>query len=205
MIERGLLIILSGPSGVGKGTVRKALFENEQHNLTYSISVTTRKPREGEADGVDYFFKTREQFQEMIENSRLLEYAQYVDNFYGTPIDYVEEQLSAGKDVFLEIEVQGAMKVKKVFPEGLFIFLAPPSLSELKSRIINRGTETVEIVENRMAAAREELEMMEAYDYVVENDEVHLACDRILAIITAEHLKKDRVKHRYESYLEGNE
>ena len=205
MIERGLLIILSGPSGVGKGTVRKALFEHKQHNLNYSISVTTRKPREGEVDGVDYFFRTREAFKDMIENNKLLEYAQYVDNFYGTPVDYVEEQLSAGKDVFLEIEVQGAMKVKKVFPEGLFIFLAPPSLSELKNRIINRGTETIEVVENRMAAAREELEMMEAYDYVVENDEVHLACDRILAIITAEHLKKDRVKHRYESYLEGNE
>lgn len=205
MIERGLLIILSGPSGVGKGTVRKALFEHKQHNLNYSISVTTRKPREGEVDGVDYFFRTREAFEDMIENNKLLEYAQYVDNFYGTPVDYVEEQLSAGKDVFLEIEVQGAMKVKKVFPEGLFIFLAPPSLSELKNRIINRGTETIEVVENRMAAAREELEMMEAYDYVVENDEVHLACDRILAIITAEHLKKDRVKHRYESYLEGNE
>ena len=205
MIERGLLIILSGPSGVGKGTVRKALFEHKQHNLNYSISVTTRKPREGEVDGVDYFFRTREAFEDMIENNKLLEYAQYVDNFYGTPVDYVEEQLSAGKDVFLEIEVQGAMKVKKVFPEGLFIFLVPPSLSELKNRIINRGTETIEVVENRMAAAREELEMMEAYDYVVENDEVHLACDRILAIITAEHLKKDRVKHRYESYLEGNE
>lgn len=203
MIERGLLIILSGPSGVGKGTVRKALFEHEQHNLTYSISVTTRKAREGEVDGVDYFFRTREQFQEMIDHNKLLEYAQYVDNFYGTPVDYVEEQLAAGKDVFLEIEVQGALKVKQVFPEGLFIFLAPPSLSELKSRIINRGTETVEVVENRMAAAREELEMMEAYDYVVENDEVHLACNRILAIITAEHLKKDRVKHRYEVYLEG--
>ena len=105
----------------------------------------------------------------------------------------------------MEIEVQGAMKVKKSFPEGLFIFLAPPSLSELKSRIVNRGTEALDAVENRMAAAREELEMMEAYDYVVENDEVHLACQRILSIITAEHLKKDRVKHRYESYLEESE
>lgn len=205
MIERGLLIILSGPSGVGKGTVRKALFEHEQHNLTYSISVTTRKPREGEVDGVDYFFRTHEEFKQMITHNQLLEFAQYVDNFYGTPIDYVNEQLSKGKDVFLEIEVQGAMKVKDVFPEGLFIFLAPPSLSELKNRIVNRGTETEDVVENRMATAREELEMMEAYDYVVENDEVHLACDRILSIITAEHLKKDRVKHRYESYLEGNE
>ena len=141
----------------------------------------------------------------MIAQNELLEYAQYVDNFYGTPIAYVEAQLSKGKDVFLEIEVQGAMKVKKSFPEGLFIFLAPPSLSELKSRIVNRGTEALDAVENRMAAAREELEMMEAYDYVVENDEVHLACQRILSIITAEHLKKDRVKHRYESYLEESE
>ena len=205
MIERGLLIILSGPSGVGKGTVRKALFEHKQHNLTYSISVTTRNPREGEIDGVDYFFRTREQFEQMIANHELLEFAQYVDNFYGTPISYVKEQIAKGKDVFLEIEVQGAMKVKEVFPEGLFIFLAPPSLSELKNRITSRGTETEDVVQNRMAIAKEELEMMEAYDYVVENDEVHLACERILSIITAEHLKKDRVKHRYESYLEGNE
>lgn len=205
MVERGLLIVLSGPSGVGKGTVRKALFEHEQYNLTYSISVTTRNPREGETDGIDYFFRSREEFQRMIAQNELLEYAQYVDNFYGTPIAYVEAQLSKGKDVFLEIEVQGAMKVKKSFPEGLFIFLAPPSLSELKNRVVNRGTEALDAVENRMAAAREELEMMEAYDYVVENDEVHLACQRILSIITAEHLKKDRVKHRYESYLEESE
>ncbi|MDF2606686.1 MAG: gmk [Bacillales bacterium] len=204
MYEKGLLIVLSGPSGVGKGTVRKEIFSQENANLHYSISITTRKPREGEIDGVDYFFKTKEEFEKMIENNELLEYAQYVGNYYGTPISYVRKCLDEGKDILLEIEVQGAMKVKNVFPEGLFIFLAPPSLGELKNRIINRGTESDELIANRMTVAKEELEMMELYDYVVENDKVEYACDRIKSIITAEHLKKDRVKHRYKKLIEGD-
>ncbi|KML29476.1 guanylate kinase [Priestia aryabhattai] len=202
MIERGLLIVLSGPSGVGKGTVRKALFEQEDIKLQYSISATTRKPREGEVDGVDYFFKPREEFERMIENKKLLEWAEYVGNYYGTPIDYVEQTLSEGKDVFLEIEVQGALQVKEAFPEGLFIFLAPPSLSELKSRIVNRGTETEDLINNRMRVAKEEIELMDAYDYVVENDKVENACARIRAIVTAEHCRRDRISARYKRMLE---
>jgi guanylate kinase len=153
--ERGLLIVMSGPSGVGKGTVRKALFSQPDINLHYSVSVTTRKPREGEVEGVDYFFRTREQFEQMIRENKLLEWAEYVGNYYGTPIDYVEKTLAEGKDVFLEIEVQGAMKVRRAFPEALFIFLAPPSLTELEKRIMGRGTESKELIENRLRAAKE--------------------------------------------------
>jgi guanylate kinase len=202
MRERGLLIVLSGPSGVGKGTVRKALFSQEDTHFEYSISATTRLPREGEVNGVDYFFKSREEFETMIKENRLLEWAEYVGNYYGTPIDYVEKTLSEGKDVFLEIEVQGAIQVKQAFPEGLFIFLAPPSLSELKSRIVNRGTESEDLINNRMKVAKEEIDMMDAYDYVVENDKVENACDRIKAIVTAEHCRRDRVSARYKRMLE---
>lgn len=203
MKERGLLIVLSGPSGVGKGTVRKALFSQPDIQLQYSISVTTRQPREGEVDGVDYFFKTREQFEHMIRNNELLEWAEYVGNYYGTPIEYVEKTLQEGKDVFLEIEVQGAMQVRKVFPEALFIFLAPPSLGELRKRIETRGTESEELIRDRLKAAKEELEMMDAYDYVVENDKVELACERIKAIVVAEHCRRERVAQRYKKMLEA--
>ncbi|KAF0995719.1 guanylate kinase [Geobacillus thermoleovorans] len=199
--ERGLLIVMSGPSGVGKGTVRKALFSQPDINLHYSVSVTTRKPREGEVEGVDYFFRTREQFEQMIRENKLLEWAEYVGNYYGTPIDYVEKTLAEGKDVFLEIEVQGAMKVRRAFPEALFIFLAPPSLKELEKRIVGRGTESKELIENRLRAAKEELEMMDEYDYVVENDEVELACERIKAIVIAEHCRRERVAERYKRML----
>jgi guanylate kinase len=203
MKEKGILIVLSGPSGVGKGTVRKALFE-QSTDLQYSISMTTRKPREGEVDGVDYFFKSREDFEQLIEQNKLLEWAEYVGNYYGTPVDYVQETLDQGQDVLLEIEVQGALQVRKAFSEGLFIFLAPPSLDELKSRIVGRGTETEELVQNRMSAAKEELEMMDAYDYVVENDKVDLAVQRVKAIVTAEHCRRDRVEARYKQLLEEN-
>ncbi|MEC3631693.1 guanylate kinase [Bacillus velezensis] len=202
MKERGLLIVLSGPSGVGKGTVRQAIFSQEDTKFEYSISVTTRNPREGEVDGVDYFFKSREEFERMIENNKLLEWAEYVGNYYGTPVDYVEQTLQEGKDVFLEIEVQGALQVRNAFPEGLFIFLAPPSLSELKNRIVTRGTETDDLIENRMNAAKAEIEMMDAYDYVVENDDIQTACDKINAIVLAEHLKRERVAPRYKKMLE---
>ncbi|AZV47810.1 guanylate kinase [Bacillus halotolerans] len=202
MKERGLLIVLSGPSGVGKGTVRQAIFSQEDTKFEYSISVTTRNPREGEVNGVDYFFKTREEFEQMIANNKLLEWAEYVGNYYGTPVDYVEQTLQEGKDVFLEIEVQGALQVRNAFPEGLFIFLAPPSLSELKNRIVTRGTETDALIENRMKAAKAEIEMMDAYDYVVENDNVETACDKIKAIVLAEHLKRERVAPRYKKMLE---
>lgn len=201
--ERGLLIVLSGPSGVGKGTVRKALFSQPNTNYEYSISMTTRKPREGEVDGVDYFFKTREEFEELIEQGGLLEYAEFVGNYYGTPLKYVQETLEAGRDVFLEIEVQGAQQIREKMPEALFIFLAPPSLSELQKRLIGRGTETEEVIKKRIATAVKELEMMSLYDYVVENDEIQKACDKINAIITAEHCRRERVEKRYLSMVKG--
>lgn len=202
--ERGLLIVLSGPSGVGKGTVRKELFKQPNTNYEYSISVTTRKPREGEVDGVDYFFKTREEFEKMIEEGKLLEYAEFVGNYYGTPLDYVNETLDAGRDVFLEIEVQGAAQIRQKMPEALFIFLAPPSLSELERRLIERGTESEEIISKRIETAKMELEMMKLYDYVVENDEIQKACEKINAIITAEHCRRERVEKRYLSMLKGD-
>jgi guanylate kinase len=202
MQEKGLLIVLSGPSGVGKGTVRKAIFSQQDTEFEYSISMTTRNPREGEVNGVDYFFKSREEFEELIEQDRLLEYAEFVGNYYGTPVDYVRETLDAGKDVFLEIEVKGARQVREKFPEGLFIFLMPPSLNELKNRIVTRGTETDDLINNRLLTAREEIEMMDLYDYIVENDQVDLASERIIAIVKAEHCRRERVEHRYKKLLE---
>ncbi|GEN86554.1 guanylate kinase [Oceanobacillus sp. FSL W8-0428] len=199
--EKGILFILSGPSGVGKGTVRKKLFEEEM-DLQYSISMTTRDKRTGEVDGVDYFYKSREEFEKLIEEGELLEYAQYVNNYYGTPRQYVEETIEKGFDVFLEIEVQGAMQVKKNFPQGVFIFLFPPSLEELKNRIVNRGTESQELVLNRLKEARNEIEMMDAYDYVVVNDKVETAVDKVKAIIKSEHLKRERIAKQYKQILE---
>ncbi|MET3682081.1 guanylate kinase [Alkalibacillus flavidus] len=198
--EKGILFILSGPSGVGKGTVRKALFDQDP-DLAYSISVTTRDPREGEEDGVDYFFKTKEDVQQMIERNELIEYAEYVGNYYGTPKAYVEQTLEQGRDVFLEIEVQGALQVKENFPEGVFIFLFPPSLEELKNRIITRGTEDEGVVRNRLSEAKKEIEMMDAYDYVVVNDDVHAAVRRIESIVESEHLKRERIASQYKKAL----
>jgi guanylate kinase len=203
MQEKGLLIVLSGPSGVGKGTVRKEIFSHPDTAFEYSISMTTRKPRAGEVDGVDYFFKTREEFEELIRQGKLLEYAEFVGNYYGTPVDYVRDTLASGKDVFLEIEVKGARQVREKFPDGLFIFLMPPSLTELKKRIVTRGTETEDIIHNRMLSAREEIEMMELYDYIVVNDKVELACERIKAIVMAEHCRRERVEHIYKKLLEA--
>ncbi|HET7578249.1 MAG TPA: guanylate kinase [Bacillales bacterium] len=202
--DKGILFVLSGPSGVGKGTVCKAL-RKKGTALNYSVSATTRAPREGERNGVDYFFKTRKEFEDMIENDQLLEWAQYVGNYYGTPIDYVKETLAQGKDVLLEIEVQGARKVRRVFSEGVFIFLAPPNLKELKNRILGRGTESEDSVANRLSVAKEEIEMMANYDYVVENDEVDWACERIESIVTAEHCRKDRLINQYLRLLEVDE
>jgi len=202
--KRGLLIVLSGPSGVGKGTVRKELFTQPNTNYEYSVSMTTRNPREGEVDGVDYFFKSRDEFEQLIKEGGLLEYAEYVGNYYGTPLDYVNATLDAGRDVFLEIEVVGAAQVREQVPDGLFIFLAPPSLTALEDRLIGRGTESADIIKSRVMKAREELEMMNLYDYVVENDEVQNACDRINAIVTAEHCRRERVEKIYKQMLKGD-
>ncbi|MBC5635906.1 guanylate kinase [Ornithinibacillus sp. BX22] len=199
--EKGILFILSGPSGVGKGTVRKEVFKRKTE-LRYSISMTTREKRPGEVDGVDYFYKTNDEFEKLIEQGKLLEYAKFVNNYYGTPKDYVLETLDRGHDVFLEIEVQGAMQVKQNFPEGVFIFLFPPSLEELKNRITNRGTEEEDVILNRLKEARNEIEMMDAYDYVVVNDDVDKAVDKIQSIIQSEHCKRERIAAQYKKLLE---
>jgi guanylate kinase len=198
--EKGVLIVLSGPSGVGKGTVCKAL-RGCAPDLVYSVSATTRSPREGEREGVNYFFKTREQFQKLIENDQMLEWAEYVGNFYGTPRNFVEDTLNAGKDIILEIEVQGALKVKQKFPQGIFIFLLPPSLDELESRIVGRGTDSQDSIRNRMSVAVDEIGMLEYYDYAIVNDQVELACSRIQSIIVAEHCRKDRVVNKIKQWM----
>ncbi|OYD06408.1 guanylate kinase [Paludifilum halophilum] len=201
---KGLLIVLSGPSGAGKGTVCSALRKRvSETELIYSVSATTRQPRQGEVDGVNYFFKTRDEFEGMIDRGELLEWARYVDNYYGTPRRFVEEQLNQGRDVLLEIEVQGAKQVKERFPEGVFIFLLPPSLDELRSRILERGTETEETVKDRMNVAVDELEQVYHYDYVVVNDRVESACGRVRSILTAEHCKRERLFHNQPDWLEG--
>ena len=193
MTERGLLIVFSGPSGVGKGTVRQEIFSTPDHKFEYSVSMTTRQKRPGEVDGVDYFFRTREEFEELIKNGQMLEYAEYVGNYYGTPLTYVNETLDKGIDVFLEIEVQGALQVKKKVPDGVFIFLTPPDLDELKDRLVGRGTDSEEVIRQRIERAKEEIALMREYDYAVVNDEVPLAAERVKRIIEAEHFRVDRV------------
>lgn len=200
--ERGLLIVISGPSGVGKGTVRKALFELEGHDLVYSISMTTRAPREGEIDGEDYYFVTHEEFQERIKNDQFLEYAEFVGNYYGTPRDKVDEQLELGKEVVLEIEVQGALQVREKAPDGVFIFIAPPTKEALYRRLLRRGTENPNMIQQRMDKAEREFPLAHKYDYIVVNDEVTNAADRILAIIRAEHAKTERAIYKYKEMLE---
>ena len=198
--EKGLLIVLSGPSGVGKGTVRKEIFDDPTTSYKYSISMTTRNMREGEVDGV-ITFKTKEEFEALIQEDQFIEYAEYVGNYYGTPVQYVKDTMAAGHDVFLEIEVEGAKQVRKKFPDALFIFLAPPSLDHLKERLVGRGTESDEKIQSRVNEARKEVEMMNLYDYVVVNDEVHLAKERIQSIVEAEHLKRERVEAIYRKML----
>ena len=199
--QRGLLIVLSGPSGVGKGTVRAAIFNEKDVDYVYSVSATTRNMREGEVDGKDYYFVSHEEFEQLIEDDQLLEYAEYVGNYYGTPLNKINETLEAGYDVFLEIEVQGALKVRERMPEGIFIFLAPPNLSELEDRIVNRGTDSHAVIMERMQKAVEEIEMMQHYDYVVVNDEVPNAVKKVNAIIESEHLKVDRVVDKIQAQI----
>ena len=195
--DRGLLIVLSGPSGVGKGTVRKALFNMPGHNLEYSISMTTRKQRPGDVNGKDYYFVSREEFEKRIEEGKFLEYAEFVGNYYGTPLDLVNEKLAQGKEVVLEIEVQGALQVREKCPEAVFIFLAPPSKQALYDRLHSRGTESEEVIEQRVTKANKEFQLAYKYDYIVVNDTVENAADRIMAIIRAEHAKTERTIHRY--------
>lgn len=201
MSERGLLIVFSGPSGVGKGTVRKEIFSTPNHKFEYSVSMTTRAQRPGEVDGVDYFFRTREEFEELIKQGQMLEYAEYVGNYYGTPLSYVNETLDKGIDVFLEIEVQGALQVKSKVPDGVFIFLTPPDLAELQDRLVGRGTDSKEVIAQRIEKAKEEIAMMREYDYAVVNDQVPLAAERVKRIIETEHFRVERVIGRYDKMI----
>ena len=201
MSERGLLIVFSGPSGVGKGTVRQEIFSTPDHKFEYSVSMTTRAQRPGEVDGKDYFFRSREEFEELIRNGHMLEYAEYVGTYYGTPLTYVNETLDKGIDVFLEIEVQGALQVKKKVPDAVFIFLTPPDLNELQERLVGRGTDSEEVIAQRIERAREEIALMSEYDYAIVNDEVPLAAERVKRVIEAEHFRVDRVIGRYRNMI----
>lgn len=192
-MNKGVLVVVSGFSGAGKGTVMKALLERYD-NYALSISATTRKPRPGEEDGKAYFFRTREEFEQMIKDDALLEYAQYVENYYGTPRSYVEEMLEKGKDVILEIEIQGAMKVKEKIPEAVLVFVTPPSMEELRNRLVGRNTETMEVIESRLRRASEEAEGIENYDYLLVNDVLDVCVQDLHNIIQSEHYKSDRNK-----------
>lgn len=174
MNKSGLLIVYSGPSGVGKGTLLKPYLKTHPQTVL-SVSMTTRAPREGETDGVEYYFVSKEQFEQMISQNGFLEYAQYSGNYYGTPRKMVEEQLAAGKDVVLEIEVQGAQKIRKSFPDAVFIFILPPDYETLERRLIGRGTEDLQTVSRRLAAAKEELSYAQKYDYQIVNDDLQEA------------------------------
>ena len=202
MSKKGSLVIISGFSGAGKGTVVKELMKNYEC-YALSISATTRNPRPGEENGREYFFKTKEEFEELIRQDALYEYAQYVDNYYGTPKAYVEEQLAAGKDVILEIEVQGTQQVMQKCPDAVSIFIAPPSMTELEKRLRGRGTEAEEVIQKRLATASGELKDAPNYKYLVVNDQVETAAQEILTILAAEQIhqinKEEKVKEVLES------
>lgn len=186
MNEQGMLAVVSGFSGAGKGTLMKELLKRYD-NYALSISATTRSPREGEADGREYFFVTEETFRDMIEKDALIEYAQYVNHFYGTPKEYVLNQMKQGKDVILEIEIQGALKIKERFPETILIFVMPPNAEELKRRLIGRGTESMEVINARLKRAAEEAEGMEAYDYILINDKIETCVEAMHQMIQVQH------------------
>jgi len=198
-MNTGLKIVLSGPSGSGKGTIVRELIKDEQFLL--SISATTRAPRQGEEEGVHYFFKTREEFEGMIQKNELLEYAQFCGNYYGTPKAFIENSVKNGKDVILEIEVEGAMQIKKIYPEAIFVFVVPPSLTELENRLVGRATEKRDVIEQRLARAKEELTLYNQYDYVVVNDRLVEALDEIKCIVRSEKLKSSYYKEKIENLI----
>lgn len=196
--RKGTLFVISGPSGTGKGTVIKALLENHKDDVFLSISATTRLPRDGETDGTHYYFKTQDEFQSMIENNGLLEWACFCGNYYGTPKKSVDDMLETGIDVILEIEIQGAMKLKEKDVCAKYIFILPPSFEELKQRLIGRQTETPDVIEKRLETAKGELPYAQKYDYVVVNDDVEKAVCRIESIINAERCRVDKNKNLIE-------
>ena len=206
MKTRGILIVVSGFAGSGKGTLMKEIME-QYDNYALSISATTRKPRGMEVDGKEYFFKSVEEFEKMIAQGELIEYANYVGNYYGTPKAYVEEQLASGKDVILEIEIQGALKVKEQFPEALLLFVTPPNATILKERLVGRGTETMDVIEKRMQRAAEEAEGIASYDYILVNDDLQECVLQMHHIIQSEHYRTMRNKDFIEDIakeLKGN-
>ena len=188
MDHQGILVVVSGFSGAGKGTLMKELLKRYD-NYALSISATTRAPREGETDGKEYFFVSKEQFEQMRDEQKLIEYAQYVNHYYGTPKEYVEQKMAEGKDVILEIEIQGALKVKKRFPDALLLFVTPPSAEELRKRLVGRGTETLEVINARLARAAEEASGMEAYDYLLVNDDLDRCVEEMHQLIQLQHRK----------------
>lgn len=192
MDSKGILIVVSGFSGAGKGTLMKELLKNYPGQYMLSVSATTRRPRDGEVHGRDYFFISKEEFEKMIAEDQLIEYARYVDNYYGTPRAYVEQKLEEGKDVILEIEIQGAMKVKETFPETVLLFVTPPTAGELKNRLTGRGTESEDVINSRLRRAVEEAGGMDRYDYLVVNDDLAVCTKELHDIIQSEHRRSFR-------------
>lgn len=192
--RRGVLYVISGPSGVGKGTIVKQLVA-KRPDLKLSVSVTTREPRPGESEGVSYYFRSREDFEKMVERGELLEYAQFGKNFYGTPRHFVEAELALGHDVVLEIEIKGAIQVKERVPNGVYVFVLPPTMAELEARLIKRQTEAAEAMRQRLAIAVDELNYLPLYDYQLINDDLDLAVRKVEAIIMAEHCRVTRHLH----------
>lgn len=200
-MNKGILIVVSAPSGCGKGTILAEVLKNEK--FYYSVSATTRSPRPGETDGVNYHFLKKDQFEELIKNGGMLEYAEYCGNYYGTPRDKVLEKINEGKNVILEIEVQGAMQIKEKCPEAVFVFIAPPSVAELRNRLVNRGTETPDVIEKRVSEAAQEISFAYKYDYVVVNDVLDAAIDDFLSVIRAEELKAENQKNIIDEVLKN--
>jgi guanylate kinase len=193
MYKGGLLIVVSAPSGTGKGTLIKHLME-KNNNIRLSVSATTRKPRQGEIEGQNYFYKSLDEFKKMVENDELIEWVEYCDNFYGTPRQYVDESLDNGLDVVLELEVEGAYNIRNKYPDCVLVFILPPSFDELRKRIENRGTENPEVILKRMDKARKEVTYINNYDYVIINDDISKAVDEINLIIISEKLRVKRNK-----------
>ena len=199
MEKKGILIVISGFSGAGKGTLVRELLRRHGQDYVLSVSMTTRSPRPGERDGVEYFFTDRERLEEAIEQDGLVEYASYCGNYYGTPRAYVEEKLAEGKNVILEIEIQGALKIKEKFPESLLIFVTPPNAEELKRRLEGRGTESQEVIASRLARAAEESEGVELYDYLVVNDKLEESAEEVHHLVAAAR----RAPVRREEFVRG--